>query len=61
MSWDSKPTSFRSRIEPPLNLPRQKSNSSDQVFLKANTAADPFSFEVVRKSNSRKLFDTSLG
>lgn len=51
----------RSRYEPPLDLPRQSSSSSDQVYLRANTASDPFSFEVVRKSTSRKLFDTSIG
>ena len=52
---------FSSRFEPPLNLPKQPSASSDSLFVRTYTTEDPFYFDVVRKSTGRKIFDTSPG
>ncbi|CAJ0598366.1 unnamed protein product [Cylicocyclus nassatus] len=49
------------RFEPPLDLPRERSASTDSLKLETHEDSDPFYFTVSRNSTGRKLFDTSLG
>ncbi|VDM84873.1 unnamed protein product [Strongylus vulgaris] len=49
------------RYEPPIDLPRKESTSSDELELSTFDRYDPFYFTVTRKSTQVKLFDTSLG
>ncbi|CAD6197216.1 unnamed protein product [Caenorhabditis auriculariae] len=49
------------RYEPPVDFPKQPATSSEQLTLSTDASTDVFSFAVVRQSNNRKIFDTSIG
>ncbi|KJH46330.1 glycosyl hydrolase, family 31 [Dictyocaulus viviparus] len=53
--------SAHGRYEPPIDLPRQLSTSSDTLMVVTNVVDDVFYFIVKRKSSGRALFNTSIG
>ncbi|VDN22966.1 unnamed protein product [Cylicostephanus goldi] len=49
------------RYEPPLDLPREPSKSTEDLELTTYDEENPFYFTVSRESTQTKLWDTSLG